>query len=195
MLARDTKFAYTIGYNYTDLYAQTFICFRDQVNSAMTGPGGVAGYLIYTPTNSPCPAAIFSEEDDSINLGTTAFYKNKQHYFYSDLMWKPVRRITATLGYSGSFANGDTVFLDPLQPAGTLAFTYQKPFTAIQIDLYRGLSFKTTWNYYMYRANGSFSPSIPVTVTGIGATTYGLQPIGTPDYNGSTLMLAFRYAF
>lgn len=190
VLAPNSKFAYTLGYNYTDLYAQTFVCFRDSVNAAMTGPGGVAGYLIYTPTNSPCPAAIFSPDDPSINLGTMAFYSNKQHYAYSDVMWKPVNRVTATVGYAGTFAGGRTVFLNPLQPAGTLAFNYQMPFASIQIDLYKGLSYKTTWNYYGYNSKTPMNTSVPIT-----GGTYALQPIAGPDFNGSTLMFAMRYAF
>ncbi|MBZ5700093.1 MAG: hypothetical protein LAN18_16275 [Acidobacteriia bacterium] len=207
MLARGSKLAYTAGYNYTDLYTQTFICFRDSVaNTAgppqmrMTGPGGVAGYLIYTPTNSPCPNSISTlpENASAINLGTMAFYSNKQHYVSSDLMWKPVNRVTTGIGYTASFAGGSTVFLDPLQPGGTLAFTYQRPFASIQFDIYKGLSFKTTWNYYGYNLKTPFNPSVPVTVNVNGTvsnTNYALQPIVRPDFNGSTVMMALRYAF
>jgi hypothetical protein len=197
VLARNEKFAYSIGYNYTDLHAQNIICFRNTTNAAMTGPGGAAGYLIYTPFNSPCPfygGPQVPPGPPAVNLGTTAFYSNKQHYVYSDVMWKPVHRVTATLGYSGSFAGGTTVFLDPLQPAGTLAFNYHKPFTSIQIDIYKGLSYKTTWNYYAYASKLPFNPSIPVTVSGT-AVNYALQPVGIPDFNNNSLMFALRYAF
>jgi hypothetical protein len=199
---RNEKLAYTLGYNYTDLHAQDYICFRDSTNTAMIGPAGVANYLLFTPANSPC---AFNGGSATINLGTTAFYSNKQHYAYSDIMWKPVKRVTATLGYAGSFAGGSTVFLDPLQPGGTLAFNYQKPFTSIQIDLYKGLSYKTTWNYYAYNSRSLItSPGLPVSLcTGSGANlctttvpaTYALQPVGGPDFNNNTLMFALQYAF
>jgi hypothetical protein len=191
VLAPNSKFAYTLGYNYTDLHAQTIICFRDTVGAAMTGPGGVAGFLTYTTANSPCP---FNSGLAAITLGTTAFYSSKQHYAYSDVMWKPVNRVTATVGYAATFAGGSTVFLDPLQPRGTLAFNYQKPFVSLQIDLYKGLSYKTTWNYFGYNSKSPITPSIPVTVSGV-PVNYSLQPIGGPDFNGSTLMFALRYAF
>jgi hypothetical protein len=201
VLAPNSKFAYTVGYNYTDLSAQTFICFRDTVASTgsltMTGPGGTVGFLVYTPTNAPCPPSIknLMASNSTITLGTMAFYSNKQHFAYSDVMWKPVKRVTATVGYAGTFAGGSTVFLDPLQPGGTLAFTYQKPFASIQIDLYKGLSYKNEWNYYGYNSKTPINTSIPVTLNGTTNGTYALQPVGGPDFNGSTLMFALRYAF
>jgi len=89
------------------------------------------------------------------------------------------------------------VFLNPLQPAGTLAFNYQKPFVSIQVDIYKGLSYKTTWNYYAYNSRAPLNVS--VTVPGGSGTyagqTLALQPIAAPDFNGSTLMFAMRYAF
>ena len=193
VLAPNPKFAFTIGYNYTDISLQTFVCFRD-TSGQMTGSGGVPGYLIYTPINSPCPfttaEATSSGTNSSINLGTTAFYTSHQHYAYSDVMWKPVNRVTTRVGYTGTFVGGSTVFLNPLQPAGTLAFNYQKPFASIQIDLYKGLSYQTTWNYYGYNAKAPIGASVPIT-----GGTYTLQPIVGPDFNGRALMFAMRYAF
>jgi len=86
---------------------------------------------------------------------------------------------------------------EPLQPAGTLAFNYLKPFGTVQIDLYKGLSYKTSWNYYAYNSRAPINPSVTVPA-GSGAyagQTYALQPIAAPDFTGSTLMFALRYAF
>jgi hypothetical protein len=122
------------------------------------------------------------------------FYANKQYFAYSDVMWKPVKRVTASLGYSATFAGGTSrgtsLFLNPLQPEGTLAFTYQKPFASIQVDIYRGLSYKTTWNYYGYNSKTPINTSIPIT-----GGTYALEPIPGPDFNGSTATFALRYVF
>ena len=201
VLARNSKFAFTIGYNYTDISLQTFICFRE-TSGTMTGSGGTPGFLIYTPTNSPCPFTTANATgpgtNASINLGTTAFYTSHQNYAYSDVMWKPMKRITTSVGYTGTFVGGSTVLLHPLQPAGTLAFNYQRPFASVQVDIYKGLSYKTTWNYYGYNSKAPVTASIPVTVPITGGTApaaYTLQPIVAPDFNGSTLMFAMRYAF
>src|SRR2546429_1988951 len=65
---------------------------------------------------------------------------------------------------------------------GTLAFNYQKPFAALTIDLFKGLSYKTTWNYYGY--NLKTPADLP-----------GLQPIGSEGFNGSSATFAARYTF
>ena len=84
--------------------------------------------------------------------------------------------------------------LNPLQPVGTLAFNYQKPYATLIIDLYHGLSYRTTWNYYGFDGKG---PS-PNNVPGL-AVAPGLVPpanaFNAEDFNGSTVTFAFRYAF
>ncbi|MBZ5695679.1 MAG: hypothetical protein LAN36_10005 [Acidobacteriia bacterium] len=186
VLAPNSKFAYTLGYNYTDLYLQTYICFRETFGS-LAGPG-IPVYPACTISNSP----------SGINLGATEFYINKQHYAYSDVMWKPMKRVTTTLGYAGTFAGGTerggTLFLNPLAPGGTLAFNYHKPFASIQIDVYKGLSWKTAWNYYGYNSKTPINTSVPITNPNSGGV-YQLEPIPGPDFNGSTATFSVRYAF
>jgi len=164
-LVPNSNFAFSLGYNYTDLYMQSYICIRD------TG-FGIAPY-------APCP---FFSGTKAITLGAMSFYSNKQHYAYADVMWKPVNRVTVSLGYSGTFTGGDTLFLNPRILGGTLAFNYQKPFVGLKIDLFKGLSYKTTWNYYGY--NLKTPTDVP-----------GLQPIGPEDFNGSSATFAARYTF
>ena len=164
-LVPNSNFAFSLGYNYTDLYMQSYICMRD------TG-FGIAPY-------ASCP---FFSGTKAITLGAMSFYSNKQHFAYADVMWKPVNRVTASLGYSGTFTGGDTLFLNPRILGGTLAFNYQKPFAALTIDLFKGLSYKTTWNYYGYNLK---TP----------ADLSGLQPIGSEGFNGSSATFAARYTF
>jgi hypothetical protein len=178
VLSPRSNFAYTIGYSYNDLYLQTFICFRDSFGT-LTGPG--------IPTFPACP---ITNSPASINLSTTAFYSNKQHYAYSDVMWKPMKRVTTDVGYSGAFAGGNTVFLNPLQPAGTLAFNYQRPYGSIQIAIYKGMTWKAAWEYEGYNAKAPFATSVPLT-----SGTLALAPLPAPDFNGSTATFSVRYAF
>ncbi len=196
VLAPNSKFAYTLAYNYTDIYLQAFICFRDYFNG-LTGSGLPPFAALGTGTTAPaapynCP---FNGGATTIVSGTTAFYANKQHYAYSDVMWKPVKRVTASLGYAGTFAGGSTLFLNPLQPAGTLAFNYQKPFASIQIDVYKGLSWKMAWNYYGYNSKSPINTSVPVTNANAPNGLYELGSIPAPDFNGSTATFSVRYAF
>jgi len=187
VLAPNSKYSYSFGYNYTDLYLQTYICFDDTF-------GTMAGAAL--PTFATCPIGNTTSDNTQ---GGLASYASKQHYAYSDVMWKPMKRVTATLGYSGTFSGGSTGVigagglleaLNPLQPAGTLAFNYQKPFASVQIDIYKGLSYKNTWDYYGYNSKSPTNLSVPIT-----GGTYALEPIPAPDFNGSTLMFAMRYAF
>ena len=208
IFARNTNLAFTVGYNYTNISLQEMIAFRDNfsASTSISPPNDTltsTGYLFYTPTTAACPAGFVSATGDgpgnnaSINLCTTAFYTSRQHYAYGDVTWKPLKRVTASLGYAGTFVGGSSVFLNPLQPAGTLAFNYQKPFASAQIDLYKGLSYKTSWNYYAYNSRAPINPTVTVPA-GSGTyagQTYALQPIAAPDFNGSTLLFALRYAF
>ena len=97
-------------------------------------------------------------------------------------MWKPVARVTTTLGYSGSIVRGSTTFLNPLTPTGTLDYNYVTPYVSIAIDIYRGLAYKIGWNYYGFDQQGNTSP-------------FGLAPIPLQNFNGSNATFSFRYAF
>jgi hypothetical protein len=134
--------------------------------------------------------------NNSINLCTNAFYNSHQHYAYGDVLWKPMKRVTADIGYASTFIGGSTIFPNPLQPAGTLAYNYQKPSASLEINIYKGLSYKTSWNYYAYQSKAPVIPSVTLPTGGAYAgMSYALAPIPAPDFNGSTLMFALRYAF
>ena len=186
VLAPNAKVSYTLGYNFTDIQLQTFFCFVDTFGGMtnFNSGTGLPSFSACPITNSPAPQ------------GATAFYANKQHYAYSDVMWKPVKKVTATVGYSGTFAGGSTLILNPLQPAGTLAFTYQQPFASIQIDAYKGLSYKVQWNYYGYNSKTPMNLSVPVTAVGYpNPSNLALAGIPAPDFNANTATFSVRYAF
>jgi hypothetical protein len=99
-------------------------------------------------------------------------------------MWKPIPRVTLGLGYAGTFVGGSTLGIDALQVPGTLAFNYQKPYARIVFDIYKGLSYRMSWNYYGYNGRGQSSNNIA-----------GLAPIPNQDFDGSTGEFALRYSF
>jgi len=63
-----------------------------------------------------------------------------------------------------------------------LALNHQKPYMMFQVNLYKGLSCKTTWNYYGCDGKASYAIT-------------GLAPIASQDFNGSTATFSFRYVF
>jgi len=150
------------GYTYMNIYTQTEICFPD------------TGSIVFT---TPCPVAAATSP-----LGTLSFYSSKDHYAYGDLMWKPHKRVTAMFGYSGSIVRGNTTFLNPLTPTGTLDFNYLKPLASLAFDIYKGVTYKTAWNYFDYANRGVASP-------------VGLSTIPSQAFNGNNITFSVKYAF
>jgi hypothetical protein len=161
------KLSLDLGYTSTDIYNQAEICYYQNA----FGP----------PPSTQCPASLGYSPPAVLGLGS---YSSKQHFVYGDIIWRPAKRVTTAIGYSGTFVGGNTLAIDPLQVPGTLAFDYQKPYVRAIFDLYKGLSCRMTWNYYGYNGKGLESNAIP-----------GLAAIPIQDFNGSTVEFAFRYAF
>jgi hypothetical protein len=152
------------GYNYMDIYTQTEICF------AASGTG--------VPTYPACPPSLGSPVAQS----TLSYYESKDYYAYGDVMWKPYKRVTATFGYLGSIVRGNTTFLNPLSPTGTLDFNYVKPYVSLTVDLYKGFSYKTAWNYYGYNDHGVANPT-------------GLAALPLQNFDGSNVTFSFLCSF
>jgi hypothetical protein len=51
-----------------------------------------------------------------------------------------MKRVTAMVGYGGSFVRSNSTLLNPLTPSGTLDFDYQRPHGSIAIDVYRNVT-------------------------------------------------------
>jgi hypothetical protein len=169
-LSPKSTFWLDLGYNYVDVYTQTYICFAE------------TGSTIFTAANTPC--TIAASVANGVTLGTLSTYASRDNYIFADTMFKPVKRVTLGAGYSGSIVRGGTTFLNALTPTGTLDFTYLKPFVSVAFDLYKGLSYKTAWNYYGYDTHGP-GPANPV----------GLVPLPSQNFNGSNVTFSLRYLF
>jgi hypothetical protein len=172
------------GYNYWSVYTQSLICFP--YSTSVTNPASppttlpVSSFPIgvpMLPTGPACPIAAASSP-----LGALSTYSSNDHFVHAGLIWKPAKRVTTMFGYSGSFVRGNTIFLNPLTPSGTLDFNYQKPYVAVVIDVYRGLSYKMAWDYYGFNETGATNP-------------FGLSAIPLQDFNGSNATFSFRYSF
>jgi hypothetical protein len=161
-LAPNSKLWVDFGYTYMDIFTQTEICFPDTGSTVFTTPCPIAG------ATSP--------------LGTLSSYSSLDYYAFGDVMWKPYKRVTAMLGYGGSIVRGNTTFLNPMTPTGTLDFNYVKPLASLTFDIYKGLSYKTSWNYYGYNDHGVANP--------VGLATLPLQ-----NFNGSNVTFSARYVF
>jgi len=185
-LLPNSKLSFDIGYTYTDLYSAADNCY-------------FYGFAPPIPPTVGCP----TDPAEFNSLGAFATYTSKQHFGYFDVMWKPIKRVTASIGYAGTFLGGSEVLtngstveppLNALQPVGTLAFNYQKPYATLIFDVYKGLSYRVSWNYYGFNGKG---PS-PNNVPGLAFTPNAIPPSNAftaQDFNGSTATFALRYAF
>jgi hypothetical protein len=179
ILTPNERFSFDLGYTYSDIYFQILECWS--YGAGVTFPV-TPGLLPSGTITTPCPVPPDVQGGDVTAFGGTVTYSSKSHFAYADVLWKPVKRLTLKAGYSGSFANGDTVFLNPNQPAGPLRYAYQKPYAGFVFDLGKGVSYKTTWTYYGYNPRSRATPE-------------GLAPIGEQDFNGNNVALALRYTF
>ncbi|HUA18674.1 MAG TPA: hypothetical protein VMB25_08015 [Bryobacteraceae bacterium] len=183
MLTPNPHIAVSFGYNYWDVYTQSDICFNYSIS--YTNPPPATGTTIFG-TSPPgvatvaCP--ITGAGLGATGLGALSTYSSQDHFAHADVMWKPFKRATVTLGYSGSFVRGNTIFLNPLAPSGTLDYNYLTPYGSITVDIYRGFSYKMAWNYYGFSQQGNTSP-------------FGVAAIPLQNFNGSNATFSFRYAF
>src|SRR5487761_518582 len=161
-LAPNPRFWADFGYDYTNISTQAEICFADPGSTVFTAPCPVAG------ATGP--------------LGALSFYKNTDHFVYGDMMWKPVKRVTAAVGYAGSIVRGSTLFINPRQPTGPLDFNYLKPNVSLALEIYKNTIYKTAWGYYGYNDRGIANP-------------VGLAALPLQDFNGSNVTFSLQYSF
>jgi hypothetical protein len=184
ILTANPRFSVDFGYNYWDVYTQSLICFPySQTSANPTPPPATVVASAFPPgvpmlsTGPACPIAGASSP-----LGALSTYESTDHFAHAAVIWKPFKRVTTVIGYSGSFVRGNTIFLNPLTPSGTLDFNYQRPYASLAIDIARGLTYKMSWNYYGFNETGNTNP-------------FGLAPIQLQDFNGNNATFSFRYSF
>jgi hypothetical protein len=179
VLTPNDRLSVDLGYSYNNIYTQLIECWAYGSGVAPPVPPGLlpAGTI-----TTPCPVPSELQGGDVTAFGGTAFYGSNTHFAYSDVNWKPVKRLTLRVGYAGTFANGKTLFLNPNAPVGPLQYAYQRPYAGFMFDLAKGFAFKTTWTYYGYNPRSIPNPS-------------GLASIGTQDFNANNVALALRYSF
>lgn len=184
ILTANPRLSVDFGYNYWDVYTQSLICFAFSESSANPAPppatvtaSAFPPGVPMLPTGPACPIIGASSP-----LGALSTYSSTDHFAHAGFIWKPMKRVTAMAGYGGSFVRGNTIFLNPLTPSGTLDFNYQRPYASIAFDIARGFTYKMAWNYYGYNQTGNTNP-------------FGLAAIESPSFNGSNATFSLRYSF
>ena len=178
------KYSFDLGYTYDNVLSQSLICYN--YASTTTLPAGGIGIACTLP-------AAINAGSNKDSWQTNGFYKDIVHYPFFDFMFKPVKRISTTLGYAGTFTRGSMPFLNPLQPSGTLSYTYQKPYASVSFDAGGGISYKAAWSYYGYNPRGIQVPTIAGTTTSLAVPATGFNSF-LQDFNGNTVMFSLRYS-
>lgn len=182
MLVPNPRWMVEFGYNYWDVYTQSDICFNFSVTSPNpTGAGNVT-VLSSPPGVATIPCPIAGASVGAAGLGTLSTYSSTDHFAHAGLIWKASKRVTTSAGYAGSFVRGSSIFLNPLAPNGTLNYNYLSPYGFVNIAIYKGLSYKMSWNYYGFNQKGT-------------TTQFGLGFIPLQDFNGNNATFSFRYSF
>jgi hypothetical protein len=148
-----SNLAFDLAYNYNDVFSQTNICF------VSTPP---------PPGTTTCGAPFLQD---------LSLYNQTVHYVSANVLWQPWRRLTTTLGYTGSFASGDTLILNPLAPLGPLNYDYHTPVAGVRFELAPRWSLSGGWNFYDYAESGDFGPTLP------------------RNFRGNVFSTGIRYAF
>ena len=184
MLMPNQRLSVDFGFNYWNVYTQSLICFAYSTSSANPAPPPATLPVSTFPpgvpelsTGTACPIA-----GSPSPLGALSTYASSDYFAHAAVMWKPMKRVTAAVGYGASFVRGNTIFLNPLMPSGTLDFNYQRPYATLTIEVYRGFSYITSWNYYGFNQTGNTNP-------------FGLASIQSQDFNGNNATFSLRYSF
>ncbi len=184
LLTANQRLTVDFGYNHWDVYTQALVCFAYSTTSANPTPpppnitvSSFPPAVPELPGGTACPITGASSP-----LGALSTYSSADHFAHAGVLWRPTKRVTASVGYGGSFVRGNTIFLNPLTPSGTLDFNYQRPYASVLVQVYRGFSYKMAWNYYGYNETGNTSP-------------FGLATIPLQDFNGSNATFSFLYSF
>ena len=146
MFMANPRLSVDFGFNYWNVYTQSLICFayfhfgsKPRPSADQSARAHVSSRRPNATTGPACPIA-----GSPSPLGALSVYNSRDYFAHAAVMWKPMKRVTAMVGYGGSFVRGNTIFLNPLTPSGTLDFNYQRPYASITIDHLSRLSV-TRW--------------------------------------------------
>jgi hypothetical protein len=150
------RFGFQVGYNYDDIYSTTNICYvltaTPPVNSTLCSAG--------TPF-----------------ISADSLYINKVNFAYANVMFKPIPRVTWNVGYDLTSSSGSTPLLANPGATTSLGFNYHKPSASLDVNLAKGVFWKTAWGYYDY--NEKFAP----------------DPLVPRDFQSNQATLSLRYEF
>ena len=135
-VSKSERWGLDVGYSLQDIFSQSDICF---VGSPVV------------PTTS-CGTPF---------LRTISFYDVDDHYGDVHVYVKPVKKLTADLGYTVTSTSGMTTTLNTLQPAGPLAINYHLPQGSLEYEFTKNWTGRAAWNHYGYNEKSDPGLTVP----------------------------------
>lgn len=151
----NTHWGLDLAYNFDAIQQNMNICYT----GSLIAPGS------FTCVGDPTLMEVYN------------VYQTHTQYGYFAVTLTPLERVTLRLGYSIVDNQGNTTSLNALLPLGPLDSSFQSPLAGIDVKVYKGVTFKTAWNYYQY-AEGSF-----------------VGPTAPRYFHANNTIVALRYAF
>jgi hypothetical protein len=115
--------------------------------------------------NPPLPGSFACVSGNAAYPEILGGYSAETHFGSANVIFKPVHRVTAALGYSVTRVDGKTLTLNPLQPLGPLSNFYHQPHASLGVQVCKPLELRAAWEYYQYNEYGGtgttsvFTPS------------------------------------
>ncbi len=150
------KYALDLGYNYDDVFSTTNIC--------------------YVLTSTP-PTNSTLCDSGAPYFSAVSIYSEKINFGYVNTRFQLAPRVLAHLGYSLTSTSGYTPTLADPTILTSLGFNYHKPMAGLDVNLAKGLTWKTGWGYYDYNEK------------------YFSTPLPARDFQSNQVTLALRYEF
>jgi hypothetical protein len=142
---RGDRLGFEMAYNFNDVASNAFLCFQDLSSTLPPGTGTCTA-----DTGGGAPFELYQTYSSQDNYGSAQF------------LAKPMKRLTAKIGYSIVSVNGNATFLNPLQPFGSLKSNYHRPIGEIDYEFAHAWTGIVRWNYYEYlEKTPFFGPTAP----------------------------------
>ena len=139
MINPNSHWGLDLAYNFNAIQQNTYLCFQ----SAAPPAGSI-----------PCLG-------DNTLMQIYGTYQTHTQYGYFALMLTPIERVTMRLGYSIVDNQGNTTQFNSLLPLGPLSSIYQTPLAAVDVNIYKNVTFKAGYNYYQYGEGSFVGPTAP----------------------------------
>ena len=107
------------------------------------------------------PTGSFTCIGDNSLMEVFSVYQTHTQYGYFAFTLNPIERLAMRFGYSIVDNQGNTTQFNLLQPLGPLSSTYQSPLAAVDVGIYKNVTFKAGWNYYQYGEGSFVGPTAP----------------------------------